>query len=151
MFVSRTLASVVVGAAAAAAIAAPAIAATDLTEAQDALAPVATETGAILNTVTSEAGIRWGMNSPEGNGVDAGDLGESNVAKQFGSAYGDAVFYDKQSALVASYGAPLVVVDARCVDAMGGIGGYGNGVFGNSAKCNLGDVTQIDDSNGLIG
>jgi hypothetical protein len=74
-----------------------------------------------------------------------------SLADDFGSAYGDAVFHDKQSALIASYGAPLVHVDFRCVDAMGDIGGYGNGVLGNSAKCNLDDVTQIDDSNGLIG
>ncbi|RRR99264.1 hypothetical protein [Glycomyces terrestris] len=148
MKVSRTVAAILAGAAASAAIAAPSFAA-DITDAQDALAPVTQDAGTILNAVTSEAGLKWGMGT-EGN-MDHEDGDGGNDADDFGSAYGDAVFHDKQSALVASYGAPLVHVDFRCVDAMGGIGGYGNGVLGNSAKCNLDDVTQVDDSNGLIG
>lgn len=149
MKVSRTVAAVLAGAAASAAIAAPSFAA-DITDAQDALGPVAQDAGTVLNAVTSEAGLKWGMGT-EGNKDMEQDGDGGNDAQDFGSAYGDAVFYDKQSALIASYGAPLVHVDARCVDAMGGIGGYATGVLGNSAKCNLDDVTQIDDSNGLLG
>ncbi|GAB3997881.1 hypothetical protein GCM10029992_22130 [Glycomyces albus] len=148
MNVSRTFASIVTGAAAAAAMATPAAAA-EFSDAAEAVAPVTDDAGALLNAVTSEAGVTWGMT--EGNGGDMGDSEGSNSSGDFGSSYGDAVFHDKQSALVASYGAPLVHVDARCVDAMGGIGGYATGVLGNSAKCNVKDVTQIDDSNGLIG
>ena len=140
MNVSHIVASAVAGAAAVAALAAPAMAAGPA-DAENALAPV----GTTLDAVTSEAGLHWGATEANG-GAEGG-----NSSADFGSAYGDAVFFDKHSSLVASYGAPLVDVDARCVDAMGGIGGYGNGVLGNSAKCNLKDVQQIDDSNGLIG
>lgn len=147
MNVSRFVASAVAGAAAAVAIAAPALAAGPV-DAEQALGSVTQDAGAILNATTSQAGLEFGFDT-EGNGMDDGE--GSNSADDFGSAYGDAVFHDKQSALIASYGAPLVHVDARCVDAMGGIGGYGNGVLGNSAKCNLDDVTQVDDSNGLLG
>lgn len=146
---SRIAASALTGAAAVAAMAAPATAQT--TDAQEALAPVIQDAGGVLNSVTSEAGVEWGMGQTEGNGSDMGDEAGGNSSTDFGSTYGDPVFHDKHSSLVASYGAPLVHVDARCVDAMGGIGGYATGVLGNSAKCNLDDVTQIDDSNGLIG
>lgn len=150
MKVSRTVASVLAGAAASAAMISPAFAA-DLTDAQEALAPVTQDAGQVLNAVTSEAGIEWGMGT-EGNKGMEDTHGGGNSADDFGSAYGDAVFYDKQSALIASYGAPLVHIDARCVDAAGGlVAGYANGLLGNSAKCNLGHVTQIDDSNGLLG
>ena len=104
------------------------------------------DTGAVLNSVTSEAGLEPGLYT-EGD-KDWEQNGDGNNADDFGSAYGDAVFHDKQSALIASYGAPLVHIDARCVDAAGGIiAGYANGLLGNSAKCNLDDVAQIDDSN----
>jgi hypothetical protein len=43
----------------------PAFAA-DLTDAQDALAPVTQDAGQTLNAVTSEAGVEWGM-STEGS------------------------------------------------------------------------------------
>ncbi|MQM27973.1 hypothetical protein [Glycomyces albidus] len=149
MKVSRTVAAVLAGAAASAAIATPSLAA-DITDAQDALGPVTQDAGSVLNAVTSEAGLKWGVGTEGNKDMEDGDGG--NDADDFGSAYGDAVFYDKQSALIASYGAPLVHIDARCVDAAGGIiAGYANGLFGNSAKCNLDDVTQIDDSNGLLG
>ncbi|WP_199036369.1 hypothetical protein [Glycomyces salinus] len=138
MKVSRIVASALAGTAAAAAIAAPALAA-EQDQTENALGSVAQDAGLILSSTASDAGLEWGT-------AEAG-----NAAGDFGSTYGDAMFHDKQSSLVASYGAPLVHVDARCVDAMGGIGGYGTGILGNSAKCNLDDVQQIDDSNGLIG
>jgi hypothetical protein len=151
MKVSRTVASVLAGAAASAAMISPAFAA-ELTDAPEALTPVTEDAGKMLNAVTSEAGVELGMDT-EGSKED--NHGDGNSADDFSHVYGDAVFYDKQSALIASYGAPLVHIDARCVDAVVGavaaIPAQLNGVFGNYAKCNTGHVTQIDDSNGLLG
>ena len=148
MKISHFVVSAVTGAAAAAAMAAPALAAEPV-DAENALGSITEDAGSTLNAATSQAGLHWGLGT-EG-AEQMGDTDGANSSSQFGSAYGDATFHDKHSTLVASYGAPLIHVDARCVDAMGGIGGYGNGVLGNSAKCNLNDVNQIDDSNGLLG
>jgi hypothetical protein len=154
MKVSRTFASILTGAAASAAIVSPALAA-DLTDAQGALAPLTQDAGAVLDSVTSEASLEMGLDTEDN--MDSEQTADGNTAYDFGSAYGDAAIHHNHSAEIPSSGAPFTHVDASCVDAWGGgtggyaNGGYANGSFGSSAECDLEDVTQIDDPNGLLG
>lgn len=96
-----------------------------------------------VDPVTSELGLPMGGNS-EGDGL------HTSRTSDWGSTYGNVVLHDKQNGLVNTNGAPLVHVDLRCMDGMGGIGGYAHGVLGNSAKCNSAAVYQSHDG-GILG
>lgn len=97
-----------------------------------------------VNPMTDDLGVTVGDRKSDYNSVDA------DGAKDWGSSYGDANIAGDQHGLVNTNGAPLVHADLRCVDAMGGIGGYANSVLGNSAKCNKAPVNQYHDG-GILG
>lgn len=137
----RTIAKTVlaVGVVAMAALASPvAASAAEAAPAAYDLEPIVSE----LDPVASELGLFQA--TAEGNGLHGTRYGD------FGTTYGDVDIWGKQNGLVNTNGAPLVDIDARCLDAQGGIGGYVHSAFGNSAKCNVEPVNQYQDG-GILG
>lgn len=120
-----------------------------------AFAPAAAQastdlSGFDLTGVTSQLSPVTGEFLTVADGTDNHTTPDSGKAIDWASNYGSVTLHDKQSGVINNNGAPFVNVDLRCVDAMGGIGGYANAVLGNSAKCNSADVSQYHDG-GILG